>query len=136
LAHPVHNSTTIGSISNSKTKTTMTTNTTIPPNPETVDGMDNKSMHEQKVAWRKWSKYIERLNQEKDDTIKEKELAVKLKDATISELRQRESDWVTVNRCLTEQLDHYKDMVHYLFHRPYRPKPKSSKRSTKNKGNE
>ena len=61
---------------------------------------------------------------------------MQVKDRTVADLRQRETDWVTLNRCLDEQLKHYKDMVHYLFHRPYKPKPTSKKRSTKNKGNE
>jgi hypothetical protein len=72
----------------------------------------------------------------KENELKEKDLVAKMKDQTIAELRQRESDWVIVNRNLNEQLGHYKDMVYYLFHRPYKPKPKSNKRSTKNKGNE
>lgn len=111
----------------------MTGNTEIPRNPETNNDFDKLQMYEKMEAWRAWAKY---MIQAKENELKEKDIVAKLKDQTIAELRQRESNWVIVNRSLNEQLGHYKDMVYYLFHRPYKPKPKSNKRSTKNKGNE
>ena len=114
----------------------MTGNTEIPHNPETINGFAGKQMFKQREAWKAWAKYKERTIQSKENELKEKNVVAKLKDQTIAELRQRESNWVIVNRSLNEQLGHYKDMVYYLFHRPYKPKPKSNKRSTKNKGNE
>jgi hypothetical protein len=111
-------------------------NATIPTNPSDIEGLSNQRMHEQMDIWMNWAKYMESQNREKDTAIKEKDEVAKIKDKTISELQQRETNLWRMVRKSNKQLDHYKDIAYHLFHRPYRPKPKNNKRSTKNKGNE
>lgn len=92
-------------------------------------------MVEQKEVWMNWAKYMESQDREKTNAIKEKDVLAEVKDKTISRLQGRETNlWRMVHK-LNQQLDHYKDMLYHLFHRPYKQKPKSNKRSTKNKGN-
>jgi hypothetical protein len=67
-------------------------NTTIPPNPSDIEGLSDRRMHEQMDIWMNWAKYMESQNREKDTTIKEKDEVAKIKDKTISELQQRETN--------------------------------------------
>jgi hypothetical protein len=92
---------------------------TIPVDPRTVDW--TKTMqHEREVIWKNWATYQEDL--------------VKARDEVIKRDNEKFANFTMIANETEEELQHYKDMLFYLLHRPYKPKPKSNKRNTKNRG--
>jgi hypothetical protein len=92
---------------------------TIPVDPRTVDW--TKTMqHEREVIWKNWATYQEDL--------------VKARDEVIKRDNEKFGIFTAIANETEEELQHYKDMLFYLLHRPYKPKPKSNKRNTKNRG--
>jgi len=111
----------------------MTTNQ-IPINPSTLD-RNKEKMHRIADCWEDWAKYMEKLKEEKENEVNEKVAIIKEKDKTIAEISSRETGWSKAFCITADDLEHHKDMLYHVLHRPYRPKPRSNKRSTKNKGN-
>jgi hypothetical protein len=92
---------------------------TIPVDPRMVDW--TKTMqHEREVIWKNWATYQEDL--------------VKARDEAIKQDNKKFGIFTTIANETEEELQHYKDMLFYLLHRPYKPKPKGNKRNTKNRG--
>jgi hypothetical protein len=94
-------------------------NEMLPVDPRTVDW--GKTMqHEREVIWKNWANYQETLVAERDAVIKRN--------------NEKFAAFTTIANETEEELQHYKDMLFYLLHRPYKPKPKGNKRNTKNRG--
>ena len=90
----------------------------IPTNPRDVD-LAKLLPHQRELTWKNWANYQEKLAKERDSIIREKELIFSM--------------YTGIANQIEDELQHYKDMLYHLLHKPYLPKQKGSKWNMKNK---
>ena len=79
----------------------------IPTNPRDVD-LAKLHPHQRELTWKNWANYQEKRAKEKDTIIREKELIL--------------ATYTGIANQMEDELQHYKDMIDHLLHRPYLPK--------------
>ena len=78
------------------------------------------TIHAREAIWRKGALHQQKLVKEEENFIQEQDK----KFAVMTGIFYRTK----------RELEHHQDMLYHLLHRPYMPKPRGNKRSTKNKG--